>query len=92
MNTPAITAAEKAKDKFFMLVEENKKLKEENKKLKEENKKLKLQIKQNDNIISKISPQRTRWNNLIVERNKEIKKLKEEIKLKDEIIRLHESA
>jgi len=44
MNTPAITAAEKAKDKFFKVVEENKKLKEEIKKLKEE-------IKLKDEII-----------------------------------------
>jgi len=53
--------------------------------LKKENEKLKLQIKQHHNIISKIGPQRTHWNNLIVKRNKEIKKLKEEIeKLKKE--------
>jgi len=55
--------------------------KKEIQKLKEENEKVKLQIKTKDNVISKISPQRTHWNNLIVERNKEIQKLKEDIKI-----------
>jgi len=63
---------------ILALQSELKKQIEENKKLKEENEKLKLEKKQKDNIISKIGPQRTHWNNLIVERNKEIQKLKAE--------------
>lgn len=50
--------------------------------LRKELERLKLEKKQSDNVISKIGPQRTHWNNLIVERNKEIQELK---KFKDDV-------